>query len=638
MRPSSSFHLVCAVTAVAAAISSCRAPSSLDLPLDFGGAAATTPSATAPVLPPEPSLLVVCLGQAPSSLYLYDALTPEAQTVLQAVYDGPFDILGYTYEPVILEDLPTPANGAARLEPITVSQESLYFNPESGLPDTLVPGKTYTPSGCTGPNCLQPYQGGDVSMDRWVVEFRLRSGLTWSDGESLTAADSVFSYRLNAQAEPPASRDLVFRTAGYEAVDSQTVRWTGIPGYFDPEIAAHFWPPLPEHLLAEIPVEDLPTAQASAVTPMGWGPYRIESRQESGSILLGRNASYHRASEGLPVYDEVLFRFVGNDPETVVQQLLTGECDVLDETALAEEAWPVLLDQEGQGRIRVVSAPGPQTLRADFIFRGAEAGAPSIFADAATRRALAMCVDRSGWVADQFGSHAVVPSSYLPASHPLTAVDLAGPAYDPQAAAAALEEAGWVDHDDDPATPRVAQDAAGVEDGRQLSWTLGVTSRGLDEAAARALAQDVAQCGAEVDLETFPAQDLFVPYPEGPAFGGDLDMVVWSWFGWVTPSCDLFASWEIPSDDRPEGVNASGFSDPAFDAACRSVLYGVGSEGLTAEAARETQRIFVDQMPALPLAGLPRTVALGPGVCGLEADSSSASLLWDLESLAPCAP
>ena len=57
-----------------------------------------------------------------------------------------------------------------------------------------------------------------------------------------------------------------------------------------------------------------------------------------------------------------------------------------------------------------------------------------------------------------------------------------------------------------------------------------------------------------------------------------------------------------------------------------------------AEAARETQSVFAEHLPALPLAVWPRAAAVGPGVCGLTADPSALSLLWDLESLAPCTP
>ena len=624
---------VLAASAIVLLAAACRAPGSIDEPLDLGTASDSTPAPGGPIVPPAPSLLVLCLGEEPSSLYLYSAPSPEAQTIFQAIYDGPFDILGYEYRPVVLESAPSLSNGGARLEPATVSGGDLYFNPETRLPDTLTQGQTYAPSGCTGPDCLQPYQGGDVSMDRMVAEFRILEGVTWSDGESVTSEDSVFSFQLNADGRTPGSKDLVYRTASYEAVDDRTVRWTGIPGYLDPEIAAHFWSPLPKHVLSALPVVDLPTAEASAVRPMGWGPYEIASRVPGSSISLTRNPNYFRADGGLPVYDELLIRFVGRDPETVVQQVLTGECDVVDESALGEDAWPLLLQQEAQGRLKLAAVPGPRMMRADFL----QPNAP-IFRDVSTRQALAECSDRQGWLTRNLGGLGVVPASYLPPNHPLADPDVRPSLYDPQAAAAALEAAGWVEEDGSTATPRIARGVAGVPDGTRLAWRIGVAPGGLDEAWAEQLVADFAACGAEVSLDRQAAADLFAPYPDGPAFGGHLGMVVWSWFGWVTPACDVFASWEIPSADVPEGSNASGFSDPAFDAACRAVLFSPGPEGAAVAAAGVTQRVFVEQLPALPLAVLPRVAAVAPGVCGLEADPSPVSLLADLETLAPCPP
>src|SRR4030065_292973 len=106
-------------------------------------------------------------------------------------------------------------------------------------------------------------------MDRLVAEFQLRADVTWADGEPVTAQDSVFSFQLNADGQTPGSKDLVYRTASYEAVDGRTVRWAGAPGSLDPEIAAPFWTSLPEHLLADIPPADLPTSDSGGENPMG---------------------------------------------------------------------------------------------------------------------------------------------------------------------------------------------------------------------------------------------------------------------------------------------------------------------------------------------------------------------------------
>jgi hypothetical protein len=51
------------------------------------------------------------------------------------------------------------------------------------------------------------------------------------------------------------------------------------------------------------------------------------------------------------------------------------------------------------------------------------------------------------------------------------------------------------------------------------------------------------------------------------------------------------------------------------------------------EGASLTQETFASQLPAIPLFLAPRIAASGPGVCGLAADPSAYSVLWNLEEL-----
>ncbi len=71
--------------------------------------AAPTPLPTATPVPER--TLVICLGQEPDSLYPYGSRTEVAQSVLQAVYDGPFDPVSFDFQPVILEKTPNLADG-----------------------------------------------------------------------------------------------------------------------------------------------------------------------------------------------------------------------------------------------------------------------------------------------------------------------------------------------------------------------------------------------------------------------------------------------------------------------------------------------------------------------------------------------
>ncbi|MDO9545995.1 MAG: hypothetical protein Q7J07_04490, partial [Pelolinea sp.] len=76
-----------------------------------------------PVIPTPIPLteLTICLGYEPESLYPYRANSQAAQEVLQAVYDGPIDILNDgQVEPIILKRMPSLTDGSAFLTPVSV--------------------------------------------------------------------------------------------------------------------------------------------------------------------------------------------------------------------------------------------------------------------------------------------------------------------------------------------------------------------------------------------------------------------------------------------------------------------------------------------------------------------------------------
>ncbi len=81
-------------------LSGCRSGADIDIPLTLLPPTPTVEVVLTPTpVPPPPETLIVCLNQEPESLFLYsDAAmygpaAAEAQTVLQAITDGPVDIL-----------------------------------------------------------------------------------------------------------------------------------------------------------------------------------------------------------------------------------------------------------------------------------------------------------------------------------------------------------------------------------------------------------------------------------------------------------------------------------------------------------------------------------------------------------------
>ena len=262
----------------------------------------STPSPT----PIPPSALTVCLGQEPTSLYPINNLSSSARTVLSALYDGPIDTNSYTYQPVILETLPSLENGDAELFQVGVYTGEEVVNTD-GIPVTLEEGIRIRPAGCRSDECAIDYDGrSEVQMDQMAVTFRLLPELSWSDGEPLTAQDSVYSYLV---AESLGNDYLTARTQSYEAADELTVQWWGRPGYIDPTYVTNFFFPLPQHLWSDIAYDELADSDSARLNPLGWGPYVIDEWNTGVSMTLIKNPHYFRQSEGLPFIDSLTFLF-----------------------------------------------------------------------------------------------------------------------------------------------------------------------------------------------------------------------------------------------------------------------------------------------------------------------------------------
>jgi peptide/nickel transport system substrate-binding protein len=618
-------------------LSACAEPTEIELPISVTRQPPPTPTekVIAPTeLPPPPKTLVVCLGSEPTSLFIYGNDQPEVDTILQAIYDGPLDVRNFQYEPVILAKLPDLEDGDARVEQVVVSQGETYLNPETQLPDALEAQKPYLPSGCHQMECTKTYSEGDVVMDRLVAEFQILSGITWSDGEPLKASDSVFSFQVDADEATPTTKYLVQRTSRYVALDELRTQWAGIPGFIDPEYESNFWSPLPEHVLGDYTVTELFSLEEATTYPLGWGPYVIESWEPGKEITMRRSETYFRSAEGLPNFDLVRFRFLGMDYVSALEQVLTGECDILDESILPSAQWESALDLAESGRLQVASIAGSVVERMDFnITKNSSVESISLFSDVRMRQAIAGCIDRQGLMEEMtFGLSAVI-DSYLPPSHPLHFTEVVAGVESQSDPIELLMQIGWQDHDGDPTTPRVAQGVTGIMNDTPLEFRLLTTSDPLHESIAERIKADMFQCGVGVNFEFGDAQEIFTPWPNGPVFGGRFDTILWAWPVFVSPPCELYGSFEIPSADFPFGLNASGFADQQYDQACRRLIFGPSTGEDFLEAIQQTEEIYQAQLPSVPLFLRPRLIAFGERICGVRIDSTAYSTLWNLEDI-----
>jgi len=428
----------------------------------------------------EPRTLVICLGQEPDTLYIYGGSMLASSQVQEAVYDGPIDNRSFDYQAVIFEKLPSLADGDAVLQAVEVATGETFVDADNN-PATLEAGVVYRPSGCQSSDCAVEYAEGDgaVTIDQMVVTFKMLPGLMWSDGTPLTTADSIYAYNLQADPDSTTSKFVIDRTTSYEALDDVTIQWTGLPGYIDSTYFINFFGPAPEHVWGQYTAAELLEAEEARTTPIGWGPYVIDEWVVGDSISLHKNENYFRADEGLPKFDFAVYRMVGENSNANIAKILSGECDVVDQTSHLDDQSELVLELQAAGQINATFVTGTVFEHADFginpvcLDNGGWAnclaeGRPDFFGDVRLRRAVTMCMDRQAVVDTVMFGQSVVLDTYLPPQHPLFNADVTTYAFDTAAGSALLEEAGWVMGDDGVRT--YAGDNPNVPAGTRLSF------------------------------------------------------------------------------------------------------------------------------------------------------------------------
>ena len=606
-----------------------------------------------------PRTLVVCQGQEPDSLNYYVGDMLAKSNVLEAIYEGAnptaIDTNSFGYQAVIHEKLPSLADGDAVLNAVAVTEGDTIVDADQN-PVTLEVGMMVVPAGESDP---VEYTGGEIELDQLAVTFKLLPGLLWSDGTPVTAADSVYSFSVASDPDTPSGKFQIERTASYEALDDVTVIWTGLPGYKDSSYFINFWGPLPEHVWGQYTALELHEAEETSRLPMGYGAYIIDEWVQGDHITLQKNPNYFRADEGLPVFDTVVWRFVGENSNANIAGILSGECDIVDQTSGLDDQSELLLELQGAGQLNATFVTGTvwehvdygiQPISYDDGYDGGISDRPDFFSDLRMRQAFLMCMDRQAVVDTAFYGQSIVLDSYLPPQHPLFNADVTHYDFDVAGGVALLEEVGWMDDDGDPATPRIATGVEGVPDGTPLTVAYETTTATLRAQITQIIANSLGQCGINAELVYYPAGEWFADGPEGKLFGRRFDLGEFAWLTGVQPPCDLYLSdlttgpddgtW-IPVQD-PEagpqtfasgwgGQNDPGFYNAEYDAVCKAALSSLPGQPEYEAAHLEAQALFADLLPVAPLALRLKLAATRPDMCNFIMDPTSNSEFWNIE-------
>jgi peptide/nickel transport system substrate-binding protein len=599
-----------------------------------------------------PDTLVICMGQEPETLYNYGGSMLAQTSILESIYEGGgagYDSRSFAYQPIILEKLPSLADGDAVLNQVTVGEGARVTDVDGNvitLDAAADPVQRIKVSGATE---ASDYTGGDVTMDQIVSTFKMLPGLMWSDGTPLTSADSVYSFNLVLDPDTPTAKFTAERTESYVATDDVTVVWTGVPGYRDSLYYINFYGPYPEHIWGQYTAAELLEAvDADPVTNLiGYGPYQMVEYALGENVRMVKNPNYFRAGEGLPKFENLVYRFVGENSNASIASLLAGECDILDQTTGLDNQSELLLELQAGGQLDATFTTGTTYEHVDFGIQhisyddgSVDAGdRPDFFSDLRVRQGLTMCMDRQAVVDTITFGQSIVIDVYIPPNHPIYTEDVTSYAFDPAAGMALLAEAGWTDTDGDGFLDK---------DGVKMSLNFETTNATLRQQTLPILADSLAGCGVETITTFYPAGEWFADGPEGKLFGRRFDLGEFAWLTGVDPACNLYLSSQTPGDpantwvsimDQQErsfgsgwgGQNNTGFANTDFDTACNNALNSLPGEPAYEENHQQALRLFSELLPVAPLFLRLKLAATRPDMCNFFMDPTNNSEMWNLE-------
>lgn len=152
-----------------------------------------------------------------------------------------------------------------------------------------------------------------------VYTVNLKPNLTWHDGQKLTSADVLFTYKTIQNPDAHSPLQSSWRDIAITAPNPQTVVFT-LPGPLASFAYNLTNGIIPQHALATVPVADLRSNDFNTVKPIGSGPFMWQAIQVSGTDK--RNAQeqialvpFAKYSAGKPKLDEFIVQIYASADE-----------------------------------------------------------------------------------------------------------------------------------------------------------------------------------------------------------------------------------------------------------------------------------------------------------------------------------
>ncbi len=389
----------------------------------------------------------------------------------------------------------------------------------------------------------------EISEDGKIINFRLRSGVTWHDGSEFTSADVVFTYNLlrdpDLQGDP--DQAALWRQVKCEAPAKLLVACR-LPAPFAPFLAYAAIGILPKNPLKGVTGKamfDSPFNQA----PVGTGPFRLAQLDEEHAVLV-RHGKYHLSQPDVA------------DPSPARSTDLIGEIDLVffpdipsaAAAVVRGEAQGILLDSSaGQDDFETISSlariKSYSANRSAYTALYLNNNSPPLN-EAPVRRAIALAIDLDAIIDSGLGGRAQKAGTPIAPGSWAFNGDLEPPKQDLAQARTLLEEEGWLISDGSEA--RFRNDI-------ELAISIITDRDPLRAFIARAISEQLAEIGLKVTVEQQDSATLISDFLAPREY----EAAVFGFDSGADP--DPYPAWHS-SQAAGNGRNLAGYSDEEADA------------------------------------------------------------------------
>ena len=411
--------------------------------------------------------------------------------------------------------------------------------------------------------------------DAKTFTFKLRQGLTWSDGHPLTSDDVVFTFKtifdpsykdfssfIRGQAER--------QIASVTASDPLTVTITATAPTAAFLSTFGILRILPKHILETLSAKDLNTAPFNSAPTVASGPFKFLKWDKGSEVRLVRNESYWRGQTNLDTY---VRKVLGSD-DKIATSLKLGEID------MAKIPPSQLASVQNDPNIQLIQFQS----RAYWFF--AMSTSSKFLGDKLVRQALRWAVDVDRIKKVVFLDQGEVALTNIPAwnwgsdKNPSMKYS-----YDPTKAKQLLDQAGW----------KVGASGNREKDGAQFSIAISAAAETNEAKLIAQILQEAWKAvGVNVDVKLGASNQVVNDVVQKHSFD--------VWVGNVSTNQDpdfitqLFHS----ANAKPGGVNAPDYKNPQVDKLLDDART-ITDQSKRFDMYKQIQQILLEDLPWAPL-------------------------------------